>query len=159
MGKLSEDYEKDPKYWTQFYETIDSLHIEKVVLANHKTEEDRIKDLLLDAAGRIHEGLWEGPWECNNALIQFSWYQVYHFFKFGYSVNLEYFETDTIEELYQKCSNNYDGELNLCIIEYKKNSNILLKALEPIWKKVKVIAVVYNKDLHRNYRFNYIYRN
>ena len=41
MGKVSEDYEKDPKYWTQFDETIDSLHIEKVVLANHKTPQNR----------------------------------------------------------------------------------------------------------------------
>lgn len=159
MGKLSEDYEKDPKYWTQFDETIDSLHIEKVVLANHKTEENRIKDLLLDAAGRIHEGLWEGPWECNNALIQFSWYQVYHFFKFGYLIKLEYFETNSTEELLQKCNNkNYDGDTNLCILEYKENADEALSVTQELFKLTKSVGVVHNEKLTTQYRFNYLFR-
>lgn len=155
MGKLSEDYEKDPRYWTQFDETIDSLHIEKVVLANHKTEENRIKDLLLDAAGRIHEGLWES----GNALIQFSWYHVYHFLKFGYLIKLEYFETNSTEELLQKCNNkNYDGDTNLCILEYKENADEALSVTQELGKLTNFIGVVNNEKLNTQYRFNYLFR-
>ena len=155
MGKMSEDYEKDPKYWTQFDETIDSLHIEKVVLANHKTEENRIKDLLLDAVGRIHDGLWES----GNALIQFSWYQVYHFLKFGYLIKLEYFETNSTEELLQKCNNkNYDGDTNLCILEYKENGDEALSVTQELFKLTKSVGVVYNEKLNTQYRFNYLFR-
>ena len=144
MSNINEDRKTDPKYWTQFDETIESLHIEKLVLLNCKTEEERIKNLISTAVTK-------------NAYVAFMWYDVYHFFKTGYSAQLEIFETDSFEILLKQ-SKNYNGETNLCILEIKDININNITAFEKIIKQVGLLAIVVNPELLHKYRFNFLYK-
>ena len=144
MGN-GEDYKTDPRYWTQFDESVETLHIEKLVLPDNKEEEERVKSLLKKTVDR------------DSALICYMWYDVYHFLKTGYEVNIKTFKTNNFDELMANCTN-LDSNQNLSIFEFKECNDNSFKQAELLMKQVGLIAVVVNNNLDKQYRLNYIYK-